>query len=78
MYAKHPDIARRWSKEGKGNVDKQTHGTVSNNAPVGTAGNPAKTDASSIAAFKGRGKPMDKNRSAAIERRMKNLQKGKK
>lgn len=47
--------------------------TVSNNAPVGAAGNPAVTDASSR-----RGKPMAKAKSDAIERRMKNLQKGKK
>lgn len=53
---------------------KSSGTTVSNNAPVGTAGNPAITDASS----KGNRGKMTKEKSGAIERRIKNLQKGKK
>lgn len=78
MWARHPDIARKWTEEGKGKVDNQfkpkSGTTVSNNAPVGTAGNPALTDASS----KGQRGNMTKGKSGAIERRIKNLQKGKK
>lgn len=82
MWAKHPAIARRWTEEGNGKVDSQfkpkSGVTTSNNAPVGTAGNPAATDASSRGGKAMRGKALTKEKSGAIERRMKNLQKGKK
>ncbi len=57
MFAKHPDIARRWVSEGKGKVMvagnpiKDKPGTsFANNKPIGSAGQPdtaseAKSDA---------------------------------
>lgn len=45
MFAKHPDIARRWVAEGKGmvagNPIKDKPGTsMANNKPIGSAGQP--------------------------------------
>lgn len=61
MWAKHPEIARRWTKEGKGHVagkkPPMMGGTMANNKPVGSAGQPEKM--------------------AAIGRRLKNMGKGK-
>lgn len=64
MWAKHPEIARRWTKEGKGHVagygsmpKPKGGGTMANNKPVGSAGQPEKM--------------------AAIGRRLKNMGKGK-
>jgi hypothetical protein len=46
MWAKHPEIARRWTKEGKGHVAGKKMpmggGTTANNKPVGSAGQPEK------------------------------------
>lgn len=46
LWANHPEIARRWVNEGKGNVEKKfglkTSGTtLANNKPVGSAGQPS-------------------------------------
>lgn len=87
----HPNIPGGYSSEearqkAEGKVTQKyginTQGTtVSNNAPVGAAGQPASSDASSQSAKRmppGKGKAMSQERSDAIERRMKNLRKGKK
>lgn len=74
MWENHPDIARKWTQEGKGNVDQQFGAKPGNGNPVGNAAN---ANASSKFAARGRGKPMDKARSEAIERRMKGFQKKK-
>lgn len=85
MFAKHPDIAKRWVREGRGQVQSMKSGikpsgtTVSNNNPVGTAGNPGSTDAAN-----GRGgnlkrhQQMDEKKFGAISRRLKSLQDQKK
>lgn len=46
MWSQHPEIAQRWANEGKGYVENKfgikTQGTtVSNNRPVGSAGQPS-------------------------------------
>jgi hypothetical protein len=76
MYARHPDIAERWQKEGKGYVEQKfgvkTSGTtVANNKPVGSAGNPSGNSLNSH-------RKMDDKKFGAIERRMKKLSDSKK
>ena len=73
LWANHPEIARRWVDEGKGNMEKKfgikTQGTtVSGNSPVGSAGQP------SGKGLKGHEKN-DERRFSAINRRLSKMNK---
>lgn len=68
LWSQHPDIARRWTEEGKGKMygtppKSGKGGTVANNSPVGTAGQPMRKHAK-----------MDEKRFGAIGRRLSKLQ----
>lgn len=67
MWAKHPEIARRWSKEGKAYMDKNKSDgtTIANNSPVGSAGQP----------FNPIKKEVPEGKAKAIQRRMQNKKK---
>lgn len=71
MYSQHPEIAQRWAKEGKGYVvaDKMVKpkGTVANNRPVGSAGQPM--------GKLGKHEKNDENRFSAISRRIDKMNK---
>lgn len=67
MWAKHPEIAKRWSAEGKGKVygtppKSNKGGTFANNTPVGSAGQPQNGKMS-----------MPESKSSAISRRLKKM-----
>lgn len=64
MWAKHPNIARRWVKEGKAKMNKfQSKGTtVANNKPIGSAGQSFN--------FKSLMKEIPESRKGAITRRL--------
>jgi hypothetical protein len=74
MYSQHPEIAQRWADEGKGYVMPgkmkygiKPKGTVANNRPVGSAGQPN--------GGLGKHESKDDSRFSAISRRIDKMNK---
>lgn len=78
MFARHPEIAKRWVAEGKGNVvdnSPKPGATVAENGPVGKAGQPPFASGNSMGKGKKKRTPAQQQ---AIQQRLAAMRKGKK